>query len=110
MLIYLNSEFLKAENSQICHNFKILKEWLNICKFASFEEAYLSLKCWFFRHLATKKALLVSAYSRIKSILKSRFLVQNEEDKLLHQLSWRRVWVVQTLAFGIYFAYLTYNL
>jgi hypothetical protein len=45
MLIYLNSEFLKAENSQICHNFKILKEWLNICKFASFEEAYLSLKC-----------------------------------------------------------------
>lgn len=54
-------------------------------------------------HFRAKKAPFRALNFRNSRTRKSDFLVQNEENHLLHQLSRRCIWVIQSLTFGIYF-------
>ena len=64
----------------------------------------------FYRSLTPFFSARKTRIFREKRVKKRVFLVQNEENQLLHQLSNAGIWVVQTLTFGICLANFSDNL
>ena len=79
----------------------ILDDGTDFRKYASFERVEIVGIPWFYRHLSTKKALTKSAFSENSSSRKGANLMQNVKNQFFHQLSWRGIWVVKPLTFGI---------
>ena len=89
-----NAKSEEDKLGQFCRAWNISGQRPGGWKFLKYEGSYLELNAWFYRHLGSKKALLASAHSREKQVVKDAFLVQNVKNKFFHQLPWRGIWVV----------------
>jgi len=68
----VKAKFGRAEILEICHFCRILHNWANGQKYASFEGVEIVGIPWFYRHFGLKKASLKDAIFRNSSFKKGR--------------------------------------